>query len=87
MDGASSTAQYLIDRLTFQYPPQAQQRCFLMKKQGLSQNFKIPVDTSRLPPYMAPRRPDGGIGRRASFRCWYSQGCGGSSPLLGTIPF
>ena len=30
----------------------------------------------------------GGIGRRASFRCWYSKGCGGSSPLLGTkFPF
>ena len=29
--------------------------------------------------------PDGGIGRRACFRCMYSQGCGGSSPLLGTI--
>lgn len=36
---------------------------------------------------MALRRPDGGIGRRASFRCWYPKGCGGSSPLLGTIPF
>ena len=30
--------------------------------------------------------PDGGIGRRTSFRCWRSQGRGGSSPLLGTIP-
>src|SRR3546814_14188320 len=29
--------------------------------------------------------PDGGIGRRTSFRCWRSQGRGGSSPLLGTI--
>ena len=28
--------------------------------------------------------PDGGIGRRTSFRCWRSQGRGGSSPLLGT---
>src|SRR5690606_16356529 len=43
-------------------------------------------------PYPAarPRRPgcpcpDGGIGRRTSFRCWRSQGRGGSSPLLGTI--
>ena len=34
---------------------------------------------------MGPRRPDGGIGRRTSFRCWRSQGRGGSSPLLGTI--
>ena len=30
------------------------------------------------------RCPDGGIGRRTSFRCWRSQGRGGSSPLLGT---
>ena len=29
--------------------------------------------------------PGGGIGRRASFRCWLSKGSGGSSPLLGTI--
>jgi hypothetical protein len=29
--------------------------------------------------------PGGGIGRRTSFRCWRSQGRGGSSPLLGTI--
>ncbi len=29
--------------------------------------------------------PDGGIGRRASFRCWCLSGRGGSSPLLGTI--
>src|SRR3546814_4368419 len=28
--------------------------------------------------------PDGGIGRRTSFRSWRSQGRGGSSPLLGT---
>jgi hypothetical protein len=28
--------------------------------------------------------PGGGIGRRTSFRCWRSQGRGGSSPLLGT---
>ena len=26
--------------------------------------------------------PDGGIGRRASFRCWCPYGRGGSSPLL-----
>jgi hypothetical protein len=31
--------------------------------------------------------PDGEIGRRTSFRCWRSKGCGGSSPLLGTIFF
>jgi hypothetical protein len=29
--------------------------------------------------------PGGEIGRHASFRCWSSQGGGGSSPLLGTI--
>ena len=29
--------------------------------------------------------PGGGIGRRTSFRCWRSQGRGGSSPLPGTI--
>ncbi len=52
------------------------------------ENFKMPVDSRRQPPYMRDRRPDGGIGRRASFRCWYSKGCGGSSPLLGTkFPF
>ena len=28
--------------------------------------------------------PGGEIGRHASFRCWSSQGGGGSSPLLGT---
>ena len=48
------------------------------------ENFKSAVDSSRPAPYIAGRRPDGGIGRRASFRCWYSKGCGGSSPLLGT---
>ena len=31
-----------------------------------------------------PLCPGGGIGRRTSFRCWRSQGRGGSSPLLGT---
>jgi hypothetical protein len=31
-----------------------------------------------------PQCPDGGIGRRTSFRCWRSQGRGGSSPLPGT---
>src|SRR5215210_2261719 len=31
-----------------------------------------------------PLGPGGGIGRRTSFRCWRSQGRGGSSPLLGT---
>ena len=46
----------------------------------------MPVDTSARAFYTPARRPDGGIGRRASFRCWYSKGCGGSSPLLGTIP-
>lgn len=29
--------------------------------------------------------PDGGIGIRASLRNWFSQGIGGSSPLLGTL--
>lgn len=29
--------------------------------------------------------PGGGIGRRASFRCWWGQPRGGSSPLPGTI--
>ncbi len=28
--------------------------------------------------------PDGGIGRRASFRCWFLYGSGSSSLLLGT---
>src|ERR1700693_5375462 len=28
--------------------------------------------------------PNGGIGRRARFRTWFSQGSGGSSPLSGT---
>ncbi len=28
----------------------------------------------------------GGIGRRASFRCWWGQPRGGSSPLIRTIP-
>ena len=28
--------------------------------------------------------PGGGIGRRASFRCWSTLVGGGSSPLLGT---
>src|SRR3954465_2404930 len=50
------------------------------------------VDSARaLPLSAAPCRkamhlcPGGGIGRRTSFRCWRSQGRGGSSPLLGTI--
>ena len=38
-----------------------------------------PPSCRRLPPC-----PDGGIGRRTSFRCWRSQGRGGSSPLPGT---
>ena len=58
--------------------------CFFANCQ---ENFKNPVDSQGPPPYIALRRPDGGIGRRASFRCWYPKGCGGSSPLLGTIPF
>jgi hypothetical protein len=33
---------------------------------------------------LLPSCPDGGIGRRTSFRCWRSQGRGGSSPLPGT---
>ena len=28
--------------------------------------------------------PNGGTGRRARFRTWFSQGSGGSSPLSGT---
>ncbi len=54
------------------------------------------VDRHPRPPLVAPSYPaaalrpaapcpDGGIGRRTSFRCWRSQGRGGSSPLLGTI--
>ena len=34
--------------------------------------------------YYSSHCPDGEIGRHASFRCWSSQGGGGSSPLLGT---
>ena len=48
-----------------------------------------PVKGARLPDVRRLCRgipcPDGGIGRRTSFRCWRSQGRGGSSPLLGTI--
>jgi hypothetical protein len=29
--------------------------------------------------------PNGGTGRRARFRTWFSQGSGGSSPLSGTM--
>ena len=29
------------------------------------------------------RSPGGGIGRRASLRCWWEKSLGGSSPLLG----
>src|SRR5687768_14015018 len=44
------------------------------------------VDNRRRRSYLARPTPcpDGGIGRRTSFRCWRSQGRGGSSPLLGT---
>ena len=45
------------------------------------------VDTGSAPPYTNRRCPGGGIGRRTSFRCWRSQGRGGSSPLLGTTLF
>src|SRR3954465_10140016 len=47
------------------------------------------VDKAARPQLSAPPTPcpDGGIGRRTSFRCWRSQGRGGSSPLLGTISF
>jgi hypothetical protein len=41
-------------------------------------------NSRRLPTIFDPC-PGGGIGRRTSFRCWRSQGRGGSSPLLGTI--
>src|SRR5687768_13194332 len=46
------------------------------------------VDNRRRRSYLARPTPcpDGGIGRRTSFRCWRSQGRGGSSPLLGTTP-
>jgi hypothetical protein len=30
--------------------------------------------------------PDGGIGRRARLKIWYSQGCAGSIPVPGTEP-
>jgi hypothetical protein len=30
------------------------------------------------------RSPDGGIGRRARLKIWYSQGCAGSIPVPGT---
>src|ERR1700704_5778156 len=30
--------------------------------------------------------PDGGIGRRARLKIWYSQGCAGSIPVPGTQP-
>ena len=30
------------------------------------------------------KSPDGGIGRRARLKIWYSQGCAGSIPVLGT---
>src|SRR5580692_4317426 len=29
--------------------------------------------------------PDGGIGRRARLKIWYSQGCAGSIPVPGTL--
>ena len=53
----------------------------------------LPVIDKRQPPPLSAAAylmnlhlcPDGGIGRRTSFRCWRSQGRGGSSPLLGTI--
>jgi hypothetical protein len=37
------------------------------------------------PPIVMLLCPDGGIGRRAGFRCQWPLGRGGSSPLLGTI--
>src|SRR5690606_17993568 len=51
-----------------------------------------PVDNPRTDIYSSrPRQtapitpcPGGEIGRHASFRCWWPQGRGGSSPLLGT---
>jgi predicted alpha/beta-hydrolase family hydrolase len=46
-----------------------------MKKPQYACNFSVHV----------PRLcPNGGIGRRARFRTWFSQGSGGSSPLSGT---
>src|SRR5688572_29432876 len=50
-------------------PGRALPRFFAMR----DENFKMPVDTSVTAFYMPVRRPDGGIGRRASFRCWYSK--------------
>ena len=52
-------------------------------------NVAVPI--VRVPCFRAVREivlikcPGGEIGRHASFRCWSSQGGGGSSPLLGTI--
>ena len=31
-----------------------------------------------------PQSPDGGTGRRVRLKIWYSQGCAGSIPVLGT---
>ena len=31
-----------------------------------------------------PLSPDGGTGRRVRLKIWYSQGCAGSIPVLGT---
>ncbi|VWX49026.1 hypothetical protein NOVOSPHI9U_20200 [Novosphingobium sp. 9U] len=52
----------------------------------MHRSHPIAVDNPRVTPYRRPPTPcpDGGIGRRTSFRCWRSQGRGGSSPLLGT---
>ncbi len=55
---------------------------------SLRSELPRPRLTSRRRPTYRPAPtpcPDGGIGRRTSFRCWRSQGRGGSSPLLGTI--
>ena len=49
---------------------------------------KAPLTPRRAPPTDRAHDtgPGGGIGRRASFRCWCPYGRGGSSPLLGTTP-
>ena len=43
-------------------------------------------DSTRKQKLNSDESPGGGIGIRASLRCWFPQGIGGSSPLLGIDP-
>ena len=54
----------------------------------ITEHVRLSTELTRFPvlfifPLLLCNCPDGGIGRRAWFRSKFSQGCVGSSPVLG----